>query len=138
MSEINWKDKCWVTTIYLVREDAHVLLTWNKNLQAWIPVGGHIDPGETPEEAAIREIFEETTLKIELGNLFLKLKNEGRFETYFLAKSFSGTPTLSGPEAARNCVSNVYKLEWIELKRIKNLLLYPEELKKQILLTSFN
>ena len=60
MSEINWKDKCWVTTIYLVKNDNKVLLTWNKNLQTWIPVGGHIEQGETPEEAIIREVKEET------------------------------------------------------------------------------
>jgi 8-oxo-dGTP pyrophosphatase MutT (NUDIX family) len=60
MAQINWKDKCWVTTIFLVRDDLKVLLTWNKNLQTWIPVGGHIDVGETPEEAIIREVAEET------------------------------------------------------------------------------
>lgn len=60
MSEINWKNGCWVTTIFLVNDQLEVLLTWNKNLQKWIPVGGHIDPGETPEEAVIREVIEET------------------------------------------------------------------------------
>ena len=60
MSEINWKDKCWVTTIFLVNGDRKVLLTWNKNLQTWIPVGGHIDEGETPEDAIKREVKEET------------------------------------------------------------------------------
>ena len=60
MGNINWKDKCWVTTIYLVNDENKVLLTWNKNLQTWIPVGGHIDLGETPEEAISREVAEET------------------------------------------------------------------------------
>ena len=62
MGEINWKDKCWVTTIFLVREDGKVLLTWNKNMQTWIPVGGHLEIGETPEEAVTREVEEETGL----------------------------------------------------------------------------
>ncbi|RJQ17250.1 NUDIX domain-containing protein [Candidatus Woesearchaeota archaeon] len=65
MSKINWKDKCWVTTIFLVRKDEKVLLTWNKNLQTWIPVGGHIDEGETPEEAVAREVAEETGFSFE-------------------------------------------------------------------------
>lgn len=64
MAEINWKDKCWVTTIYLVRNDK-VLLTWNKRLSTWIPVGGHIELGETPEEAIKREVAEETGFDFE-------------------------------------------------------------------------
>lgn len=64
MGEINWKDKCWVSTIYLVK-DNKVLLTWNKNMQTWIPVGGHIDPGETPDQAVIREVEEEVGCKFE-------------------------------------------------------------------------
>ena len=69
MGEINWKDKCWVTTIYLVNEDKKVLLTWNKNLQTWIPVGGHIEYGETPEEAIRREVAEETGFDFEFLHL---------------------------------------------------------------------
>lgn len=68
MAEINWKNKCWVTTIYLVRQDGSVLLTWNKNLQTQIPVGGHIEPGETPEEATTREVAEETGFEFEFLN----------------------------------------------------------------------
>lgn len=60
MAEVNWGDNCWVTTIFLVNSDKQVLLTWNKRLQTWIPVGGHIELGENPEEAILREVKEET------------------------------------------------------------------------------
>ncbi len=65
MADINWKTGCWVTTIFLVRDDGCVLLTWNKNLNTWIPVGGHIDPGEQPDEAIAREVKEETGFEFE-------------------------------------------------------------------------
>lgn len=65
MGEINWKDKCFVATIYLVNEEGRVLLSWNKNMQAWIPVGGHMEVGDTPEEAVKREVAEEVGIDFE-------------------------------------------------------------------------
>lgn len=32
----------------------------------WLPPGGHVDPGERPDEAALREVFEETGLRVRL------------------------------------------------------------------------
>ncbi len=43
----------------------HVLLISHRVLGITIPPGGHIDPGEDPYEAAIREAMEETGLAVE-------------------------------------------------------------------------
>ncbi len=43
-----------------------VLLVDHKQLGKWLPLGGHIDPGEDPEHAAHREVAEESGLTIEL------------------------------------------------------------------------
>ena len=95
--------------------------------------GGHIEPGETPAETAVRELKEETSLDVELGELFMELENQDRKETYFLAKSFSGTPVLGGEEAERNCLENQYKIMWVKLKNLKDLELYPTILKEKLI-----
>jgi ADP-ribose pyrophosphatase YjhB (NUDIX family) len=43
--------------------DGEVLLVEHKRLGLWIPVGGEVEPNETPLEAAKRELLEETGLE---------------------------------------------------------------------------
>jgi 8-oxo-dGTP pyrophosphatase MutT (NUDIX family) len=45
------------------RNAGAVLLVRHRRLGAWLPVGGEIEPGETPLEAARRELREETGLE---------------------------------------------------------------------------
>lgn len=46
----------------------HILLVHHRKAGLWLPPGGHVDPGETPIQAAQREITEElgTTLPLAL------------------------------------------------------------------------
>jgi 8-oxo-dGTP pyrophosphatase MutT (NUDIX family) len=44
------------------RHSGKVLLIRHRRLGTWLPVGGEIEPGETPLEAAKRELREETGL----------------------------------------------------------------------------
>ena len=43
-----------------------VLLHRHRKLGMWLPPGGHIEPGELPDEAAVREVLEETGLRVAL------------------------------------------------------------------------
>jgi len=51
-----------------------VLLHFHKKLNLWLPVGGHVDEDELPEEAAVREAREEAGIDIELYNPDKKLE----------------------------------------------------------------
>jgi 8-oxo-dGTP pyrophosphatase MutT (NUDIX family)/GNAT superfamily N-acetyltransferase len=56
-----------VTASAIVTSDAGVVLHLHKRLAMWLQPGGHIDPGERPWEAALREAVEETGLPITAG-----------------------------------------------------------------------
>ncbi len=51
--------------IFIVHE-GRVLLIHHRNLNKWLPVGGHIELDEDPEIAALREAKEESGFAIEL------------------------------------------------------------------------
>jgi 8-oxo-dGTP pyrophosphatase MutT (NUDIX family) len=45
-----------------------VLLIHHKKLDLWLPVGGHIDENETPDQALLREIKEEIGIDVDILN----------------------------------------------------------------------
>lgn len=53
---------------YVFHEDKLLLILHSK-LNLWLPPGGHIEPNETPDEAALRETREETGINASLLNI---------------------------------------------------------------------
>jgi 8-oxo-dGTP pyrophosphatase MutT (NUDIX family) len=51
--------------VFVVRGD-RVLLHLHRRLERWLPPGGHIEPNELPDSAAVREVLEETGVAVEL------------------------------------------------------------------------
>lgn len=54
------------TVATFVLHEGKVLLLWHRKLSMWLPPGGHIEPHELPDEAAVREVKEETGLDVVL------------------------------------------------------------------------
>lgn len=55
----------WAVSVFVVWR-RQVLLHNHRKLRMWLPPGGHIEPHELPDEAAVREVMEETGVAIEL------------------------------------------------------------------------
>ncbi len=70
----NSKPEKHFTSSALIIDDNKILLVHHKKLGTWLYPGGHVENMETPDEALIREVKEETGLDIEIvsekdGNL---------------------------------------------------------------------
>jgi ADP-ribose pyrophosphatase YjhB (NUDIX family) len=54
------------TVAVFVVWQGRVLLHRHPKLGMWLPPGGHVEPGELPDEAAAREVFEGTGVEVAL------------------------------------------------------------------------
>jgi 8-oxo-dGTP diphosphatase len=86
----------------------------------WNGLGGKLDPGETPEECVIREIYEESGLRVRNPQLkgFLTFplfaRDEDWYVFVFVARDFEGELTDS-PEG---------NLRWVDDARLNTLNLW--------------
>jgi 8-oxo-dGTP pyrophosphatase MutT (NUDIX family) len=55
----------WAVAVFVVWE-ARVMLHLHPKLGRWLPCGGHVEPGELPDEAAVREVEEESGVRVRL------------------------------------------------------------------------
>jgi len=114
-------------TVFIIDEGKVLLLYRFKNGEEYYAVpGGGIEPGETEEAAAVREIKEETGLDVCLGEKIGTLVLDGETQHLYLTKLFRGKLELGGPERERQSPENVYRLEWIPLDKLSEINLRQE------------
>ncbi len=65
-----------VVSVFIVHRD-RVLLIYHKKYQEWLPIGGHIELDEDPEEALYREIQEECGLKVSIFSKAPAIRHPG-------------------------------------------------------------
>lgn len=97
--------------------------------------GGGVDPGETPQEAAIREALEETGLEIALDRLVAEVTWKGNRQFFFLAHPVGGKlGTGTGPEFTTppSNRKGTYNSCWIALDEVLALPVLPTSIARLV------
>lgn len=106
--------------VAVVRRGDHVLVIRRvrdgDDRYAVLP-GGGVEPGETPEQAVVRELFEETGLAATVVTLLATRVDGGRVAHYFEVATH-GTLRLGGPEALRSAPNNCYEPAFVPVSEL--------------------
>ena len=115
----------------IIRRDnkkVEVLLIRDTRFENWVLPKGHVEDGETIEQAALREIKEEAgvtsaTIKYELGRVrrFVEKANEWKTIVYFLINT-------SNEQPLGKFESEYTEAKWFSIDCLPNMYL-PEQLK---------
>ncbi|MEK7164022.1 MAG: NUDIX domain-containing protein [Patescibacteria group bacterium] len=99
----------------------------NKGEEYWVFPGGHIDDGESAEEAMKREIWEELSLRvIKLSKPHPYIHEFGTKECYFNCEVEEGEAKLHPSGNEKSNPEDWYNPEWVDLLLAKKLAkLYP-------------
>ena len=122
----------------LIINNNKLLVAKNVDHPVFYTIGGGININETSEEAIIREVMEETGLKLSIDKLsyvqerFLKINNEKYHEVVlFYTMIIKGKINIM--ENTFTDQGNKETLHWLPLEQLKNINLVPEFLKHKLL-----
>ncbi|MDQ2984833.1 MAG: NUDIX hydrolase [Actinomycetota bacterium] len=98
-----------LASIGVLLDDAgRALLVFARDDQVWMPPGGRIESGESPQDAVVRELREELGLEAEAGPLVavytLRLDGDTHYRFVFRCRA-QGEPRITAPD-------EVEKLAW--------------------------
>lgn len=85
------------TRVLLLDGDDRMLLLHHQMGQRifWLPPGGGIEGDETPAQAAVREVAEETGIILDEISHCIWTRHSTQFEYFFVARVASGTPVVT-------------------------------------------
>lgn len=87
----------------------------------WSLPGGHVEPGETARDAALREVREETNIDAELVGLVdvhdvIHREPDGTVRIHYLIAVFCGTWTAGEPQAGDDCA----EAKFVAVEELRN------------------
>ena len=122
-------------------DSGEILMVKNQDSHFYYTVGGRVQFGESLHEAILREVYEETKIRIEIGHLafihenFFTLESDGEFyhevSLFFLMKPHKGLREATGG-SFREEYGDV-SFHWLPINEIGNYHIYPEFFRSELL-----
>ena len=108
-----------------------------KIIEYYTTIGGHLDDGESYEEACIREIYEELGVVAKITKLLCEYENKdlNRYEKFYWAEIESGVLGTGKGEEFCNVDFEKYgsfEIAYLDKEKIDSINLLPEFLKKYL------
>ena len=100
--------------VVIQNEKGELLVIFQKKWNCWVFPGGKIEPGETPLQAAKREVFEETNLIIE----DLEIVAEKEFFSDELQKNLMGYLVKANKYSGEIKIKELEKIADIQFKQV--------------------
>jgi len=117
--------------ILLLQDDKIALIERHRaGLHYFTFPGGHVEEGETPENAAIRETEEELGLQVVIKKLLARMSWQRRWQYYYLVEAVGGTfgtgigEELTTPRTERG----TYHPVWMPVPELLNQPVLPREM----------
>lgn len=117
----------------MIEEDKVAVIKRNRNgMEYYVFPGGGIEEGESPEQATIREVFEEVGVHIDIIRQLGTVQFNGT-QYYFLARIVGGQfGTGQGEEFEENRNRGLYEPQWLPIAKLESLDVRPMEIVKRI------
>lgn len=124
--------------VAIVLDHDKLLVIHRKNSRDYYTFpGGGVENGETNEQAAVREIKEETSIDCEVGPLAYELHyDNGDTHYYFWAKYIAGEPAImpGTNEFEANALGfNTYTPEWVPVSELAHTTVFPLEVRDKLI-----
>lgn len=116
----------------VVLEGNKVLLVQVKSMKGrkiWTFPKGHIEAGETPRQAALREVLEETGYRASILKSMLKVRYAFTLKGKYVKKVVQWYLMKKLGRIGRHDPSEILAINWVSIAKAKEMVKYPSDLR---------